>query len=104
MAVTVTVGRNVGSGLDSKPMDTRTWELFRDEVFSVVSLTVGDPFFAGVGKGWSEDWGVEDAYTVIAPEPQYSDIREKLHVALSKLGRYYGQEAVAVTEGTTQFV
>ena len=104
MAVTVTVGRNVGSGLDSRPMDTKTWEQFREEVDAAVERNVGTLYFRGTGIGHSEDWGTEDAYTVIAAEPWYSDVREALHADLAKVGRYYGQEAVAVTEGHTVFV
>ena len=100
MSITVTVGRNIGN----TPMDTAAWKSFQEEVNIAVRYTVGDVYFAGVGEGWSEDWGREDAYTVIAEPPLYSDIRDKLHAELARIGRFYGQEAVAVTEGTTRFV
>lgn len=104
MAIVVTIGRNVGDGLASKPMDTDTWERFRREVQVAVERAVGPAYFAGQGRGFSEEWGTEDAFTVVAPEPGYGDIREDLLEVLARLGRYYGQEAVAVTEGNTRFV
>jgi hypothetical protein len=100
MALTVTVGRNVRE----HPMDYETWDHFREEVLHVVEKYVGRPWFTGTGHGFSEDWGHEDAFTVVAPEPFYSDIRDALEFDLAKVGRYYGQEAVAVTTGTTVFV
>jgi len=104
MAIVVTVGRNVGDSLDARPMSTGEWERFRGEVLAAVEEHVGRPYFTGVGVGESPEWGTEDAYTVVAEAPQYSDIREKLHARLAEVGRYYGQEAVAVTEGRTTFV
>jgi hypothetical protein len=100
MAVTVTVGRNV----NGSPMDTAGWQNFNAEVLIAVRAFVGEPYFTGTGVGHSERWGDEDAFTVIAEEPQYSDVREKLDAELARVGRFYGQEAVAVTEGTTRFV
>jgi acetylornithine deacetylase/succinyl-diaminopimelate desuccinylase-like protein len=85
-------------------MDTRTWERFRAEVLAVVEKHVGQAYFEGTGVGHSEQWGDEDAYTVIAQEPWYSDMREALYNDLANVAQYYGQEAVAVTEGRTAFV
>lgn len=104
MAVVVTVGRNVTGSYGTRPMDTKTWEQFQEEVKAAVERNVGNLYFAGTGVGWSEEWGTEDAFTVVAAEPWYSDVREALHADLEKVGRYYGQEAVAVTEGHTVFV
>lgn len=104
MAVTVTIGRNVGESMDARPMSTGTWEAFREEVEEAVARNVGHPYFTGTGIGRSEQWGQEDAFTVIAAEPFYSDVREALLKDLAEVGRLYGQEAVAVTIGETIFV
>lgn len=104
MTTVVTVGRNVGDSLDSRPMDNAAWQSFCEEVWVAVRYTVGEPFFTGLGEGNSEQWGREDAYTVVAPEPFGSVDRDKLLVELARVGRYYGQEAVAVTFGRTEFV
>jgi hypothetical protein len=100
MALTVTIGRNV----KEKPMHVVEWLHFQEEVQVVVEKYVGKCFFRGEGIGHSEEWGTEEAFTVVAAEPFYGDIREALLGELAKVGRYYGQEAVAVTEGRTQFV
>jgi hypothetical protein len=104
MSMVVTVGRNVGDSLDARPMATDTWRIFCGAVELEVTRAVGPAYFTGHGDGWSPEWGVEDAFTVVAPEPEDDDIREKLYARLAEVGRYYGQEAVAVTEGLTTFV
>jgi hypothetical protein len=104
MAITVTVGRNVGDSLNARPMDTAAWASFREEVRIAVQHYVGEPYFVGTGEGYSETWGREDAFTVVAAEPGYSDKRGDLHAELARVRKYYGQAAVAVTEGRTEFV
>lgn len=106
MALTVTVGRNVKNvfGTEMAPMHIVEWLGLKDEVLVTVEKYVGRAYFKGEGIGWSEEWGLEEAFTVIAREPQYGDIRRDLDEELAKVGRFYGQEAVAVTVGTTVFV
>lgn len=104
MATVVTVGRNIGDGLDTRPMDNASWQSFREEVRIAVRHILGDPYFIGTGEGWSEEWGHEDAFTVIGPSPFGKVEEENLLKELARVGRYYGQEAVAVTIGTTRFV
>lgn len=104
MAIVVTIGRNVGSGLDSRPMDTAGWECFRLEVKGTLEEILGNAYFWGTGKGWSEDWGLEDAYTIVLPDAFGHEEQNKVHAAMKRLGRHYGQEAVAVTIGHTSFV
>lgn len=103
MSLTVTIGRNINSS--GYPLDDSAWEDFKDAIEHVL-FKVYKPatYFKGEGSGWSEQWGQEDAWTIIVSEPQYGDIRERLYVALSLCGRAYGQQAVAVTEGRTEFV
>ncbi len=96
MATTITVGRNVGE----HPMDLPTWETFQEEVFGVVHRHAGYVFFRGTGVGRS-DWGVEDAFTLVAATPEDTST---LLSELARVGRFYGQEAVAVTEGRTRFI
>jgi hypothetical protein len=104
MAMTVSIGRNIGDGLSTRPMDTDTWERFQREVQYTVEAAVGPVYFAGTGRGWSEEWGVEDAFTLVAEEPGYGDIRDRLLDDLARSGRYFGQDAIAVTIGNTVFV
>ena len=101
MAITITVGRNIKG---SVPMSTDLWADFREELSIAVRNTLGAPYFEGVGEGNSEQWGREDAFTIVADEPQFSDTRAKLYAELARLGRFYGQDAVAVTEGVTSFL
>lgn len=105
-AIVVTVGRNVVG----VPMDDSTWEDFQDAIehalYTVYNPTV---YFAGTGTGYSAEWGTEEAYTVVAASPRAADFggdafSHALLLALARVGRSYGQEAVAVTEGPTQFV
>ena len=104
MAITVTIGRNVGQSLDARPMDTSAWAVFRAEIVLAVRQAGLVVYFTGTGEGFSKEWGREDAFTVVAREPHFSDTRKRLYEELARVARYYGQEAVAVTEGTTEFV
>jgi len=96
--VTVTVGRDV----KHIPMCTKDWADFTSAVRSVLAKQ-GYVYFAGVGDGTS-DWGLEDAYTVVAAAEWGAGMLARTHDELAKVGRYYGQEAVAVTIGDTAFV
>jgi hypothetical protein len=105
MAITITIGRDVthDSGL-VRPMTTAAWQGFQFDLETLVRKHLGGIYFKGLGTGWSEEWGREDAFTIVAPEPLFGDTRKRLYEALRDLARTYEQEAVAVTEGTTEFV
>jgi hypothetical protein len=105
-AVVVSVGRDRTEG-DGRthPMSASEWRTFRDEVYVTVQrFSPGDrPYFDGIGNGWSPTWGTEDTYTVIAAAPDLEGW-DRLKDELGRIGKHYGQEAVAVTVGATIFV
>lgn len=95
----VTIGRNVGS----QPMDGTAWMRFKVETRKVVA-SWGIVVFAGEGQGiWKGQ--TERAYTVIVSvtgRPAESSLYP-LRIALYALGKAYGQEAIAITLGKTEF-
>jgi len=100
VAIIVTIGRNV----DGEPMPYHDWLDFQDTVLHKL-FTVYEPtiYFQGTGMG-DGNWGKEEAFTVIAEAPVRDDLREDIHKQLAYIGRLYNQEAVAVTEGPTEFL
>ncbi|MES2156053.1 MAG: hypothetical protein V4510_13045 [bacterium] len=98
MSVTVSIGRNV----EGEPMSNSDWVVFKRDlrhVFARLDLAV---YFQGAGIGYSDEWGTEEAYTVVA---ESNVAKEALLNSLLYAVRYlYGQEAVAVTIGPTRFV
>lgn len=95
--IVVTISRDV----KGVPLSTSAWKDFRAEVRAAVSNVCEDIYFVGAGTGTSTEWGSEDAFTVIASEPLNPQL---FRAALARVGRYYGQEAVAVTVGSTEFI
>ena len=100
MAITISIGRGVG--VDDELSDS-DWADYMDALEHAVwdaRLTV---YFRGVGLGNGE-WGAEEAYTIVAEAPQFGDERRELFDRLERIRTLYAQEAVAVTEGKTEFV
>lgn len=104
MAVTVTIGRNVGDDLNTRPMTFVRWEHFQQDVLDLVEVFTDRVYFTGEGHGYSERWGSEEAFTVVSPDLPPDRSRYSFEQNLAGVARYYGQEAVAVTYGTTVFV
>lgn len=105
--ITVSLGRNVGD----EPMHPTVWQAFRAEAWDSVDFQVwaygGQIVFTGQGEGkWKGEDGTttyEDAYTIIAlvPDEDADIVGGTLVHAMGRLAAKYGQEAIAVTLGTT---
>lgn len=95
--VTITIGRNVGN----IPLDSRSWERFRQ--------SVSDALTAGSAETWAQAtyvgaWeGVsEDAAIWLAAVP--ADRLGALRAALGALASLYRQDAIGLTVGTGELV
>lgn len=96
----ITVGRGIGQ--ESALSDAR-WYKFTWEVLDLVNTLDGTTlYFDGDGEGQSEEWGAEDAYTIIfdLPDRHYGDLYESLQT----LAEEFHQEAIALTLGATTLV
>ena len=114
--IVVTIGRNArarvpqpdGSeasyGLGQLPMSSDEWRRFRTKVVERLTYDDGIIYFAGEGTGYSPEWGEEEAYTVVVGYTDWQDWqRNELVRKLRILAVAFGQDAIAVTEGTTSF-
>lgn len=100
MTTTVTIGRDI----KGVPMPTIDWLNFREEVRIACQHSLRAIYFKGDGIGWSEEWGHEDAYTIVGEDfPDWGYVSD-FYDELRRLGKHYGQEAVAVTQGGTRFI
>jgi hypothetical protein len=93
--ITVSAGRNVGDA----PMDAVTWETFTMDLVATVEATGHTVLFEGTGQGIWEGT-VEQAFTIVAasgPEARTGTLAEWL----GAMARHYGQDAIAITVGTT---
>lgn len=92
-------------------MPVREWEAFKRETLQAVHSVAPVRYFTGDGHGYSEEWGYEQAMTVIVQAPDTFGlstlgnmaVRESLRIVLGDIARKYGQEAVALTYGVTTF-
>lgn len=99
MNLIIAIGRNVGD----EPMDERSWLGFQANVRKVAHRTAGPVVAEVSGVSTSDEWGDEDAawFAVVAPDGHdLSEFRARLRV----LATAYGQDSIAVTSGTTEFV
>ena len=107
--IVVTIGQNARARLDDGtlgqlPMSSDEWRRANTAVAEVV-LSAGCPiYFAGRGNGHSEEWGEEEAYTVVAGWPTSDAALAGLRYALQLLAYAYGQDAIALTTGRTEFI
>ncbi len=90
--VVIGVGRNVGPA----PMDLHAWGCFRAEVRACLTDLAADV------HGWTteSDWGREESYWVAGQAASLPLLR----VRLREMAGQYGQEAIALTVGTTQLL
>lgn len=106
MATVISIGRNVGE----EPMHASTWDAFTSDVFDAAER-FGAVVFYGQGTGVYEG-AVEDSYTIVIDDSEakhnprtggkYSV--DALRAELRDLATQYGQEAIALTRGETEFV
>lgn len=102
-SMVVSIGRNVGAS--PHPLSDGDWLDFQDAIeHALFEVYAPHVYFRGLGEGHTEQWGREEVFTLIVQAPHYSDFRENALLALERVRRSYGQEAVAVTEGPTSFV
>lgn len=96
-AIVVSIGRNV----DDVPMDTDTWDAFKGETMWAAQATAETIYSRSEGVGTWEGKR-EDTYVVTFEARDYNlpRLREKL----GKLAARYGQDAIALTVGTTDLV
>ena len=96
--ITIAIGRNV----DGKPMVQHDWDRFRQRTGQAVRYYGGEVHANVTGTSLSETWGTEEAFWLAASisEDGLADLREEL----AFLAKEFGQDAIAVTTGTTTFV
>lgn len=107
MTTVVSIGRNVSHGpilTPGQPLSTEDWEDFKSELRHALAVATGREFFHGDGVGRSAEWGVEQSFTVVAGDISPPAVEEKFYRDLQYLRDRFGQEAIAVTRGTTEFV
>ena len=98
MSLTVSIGRNVGNA----PLSDDDWRAFKADVLNALSATVGksDAEFTGHGS-WE---GVsEESELFLTYEPNLNN-KEYLERWLSDIAKDFGQDAIAVTVGSVDFV
>jgi hypothetical protein len=105
--ITVSIGRNIGD----EPMDDGQWVTYQEEAHRWTDQSVwcvgGQIVFEGVGVGqWTDEDGHtvrEDAFTIVALVDD--DVADVVHAEIVRrmaiTARNYGQDAIAVTVGTT---
>lgn len=91
-SVVIGIGRNIGS----IPMHDRAWTLFRADLRACLSEVVADVH----GHTTESDWGEEQSYWLAGLAVSLP----VLEGGLADLARRYGQEAIALTTGTTRLV
>jgi len=99
----VGIGRNSYTDRDAGtvlPLGDTEWRTFQARVVELLTSAGGTVYFAGEGSGWSEQWGEEDAYTVVAGVR----VTDYLRRAFATLAVAFGQDAIALTVGSTSFV
>jgi hypothetical protein len=90
-------------------MGESAWLDFQDAVLHAVFQTYeGIIYFQGTGGGYSDEWGPEEAYTVVASDPQFGAEWKALQQRFQHIARAYHQDAIALTGrysgGETLFV
>lgn len=98
MTMTVSIGRNVGN----VPMSAERWESFTTDVLRNVRSNTAHIYFVGFGNGEWNDSG-EESFTVVSSSPTESALCA-IAVSLSLFAEAYGQDAIALTIGETEFV
>ncbi len=94
----VTIGRGL-AGAHQAPMSAEAWSAFKALTRQEVERYAGPVVFAGEGEGiWEGTY--EQGYTVIGT--QYGGTH--LVHALRTLARWYDQEAIALTNGSPEFI
>jgi len=99
----VGIGRNSYTDRDAgevAPLVDDEWRLLQTRTVELVLSAGGTVYFAGEGSGWSEQWGEEEAYTVVASVV----VTDYLRRAFAVLAVAFGQDAIALTVGSTSFV
>ena len=102
--ITVSIGRNVGT----EPMSENEWFSFREAIKCAVKFTDHQILFTGDGEGIWEGQK-EDAFTIVAMTVADTNGKMGSDTAwlrdwAGRLGRKYGQDAVAITTGETDLV
>jgi hypothetical protein len=101
--VSVTIGRNIG-GSDAVPMADHLWQEFRALTGSTLANLLAPDFSAsydGVGE-W--DGAPEESTLFVASGVTSTTTSETLRLVLETLARKFGQDAIALTVGTTELV
>lgn len=94
----ISIGR--GQPVDSNYLGLHDWERFQGELTTVAN-SLGSVTFTTIGVSSSPQWGFETSLTI----GLQSDVAPH-HVAyrLSSLARHYGQDAIAMTVGSTWLI
>ena len=103
VAITVSIGRNVRVAGKIEPMPINRWTRFVAGVEWLVEVHAqGTRFTTAYGRG---EWdGVEEESVVVTGEVAASRIDEVIRPWLAYLAREYGQDAIALTVGTTDLI
>jgi hypothetical protein len=101
ITATVSIGR--GAHAAQAPLDDLDWASFRDLVAALLTETVGGVLHVDDASSTGEWNGEpEDSATFVAEIPQHS--LAVVRAGLRVLAVTYGQEAIALTLGHTEFV
>ena len=100
--ITITIGRNVPTAGLPIEMDDRSWAGFKNDVQTVLDNHYATVYVkAAAGRGEWEGIEEENATYVAALDPAFL---AHLRQALAGLAYDYGQDAIALTVGTTDLV
>lgn len=94
--ITVSIGRNVGT----EPLSDPTWRTFRTTVGNVVATWCETIYVSDAGCVGHWDGVDEESRTWVGEWAGYGE-PNLLIDRLAEVARVYGQDAIAVTTGTT---
>lgn len=99
VTVTVSIGR--GAHERQEPLDRIEWSAFRLAVGRLLDVD-GTVFVDGAASTGEWDGRAEESATFVAEYPQHA--LASLRAGLRWLAKEYGQQAIALTVGRTEFV
>lgn len=105
MSDTVTVCISIGRGahVAQQPLSADDWRAFRNQVRTILTEVIDGTVHVDDAQSVGEWNGVsEDSATFVAEVPQQA--LSVLRAGLRLVGRTWGQEAIALTIGQTEFV
>ena len=101
VTVTVSIGR--GAHARQEPLDGSDWESFRAQVRTLLTEVIDGTLHVDRARSFGQwDGKTEESATFVADVPQSS--LASLRSGLRLLASTWGQEAIALTVGTTEFV